>query len=77
MSFGTNCREGGQAESKPDFIHKFAIAQKVCNETLYWLELLYATNFIIEIEFNSIYSEIMKILTASIKTAKNSLIINH
>nr|WP_315198459.1 four helix bundle protein [uncultured Flavobacterium sp.] len=34
-------REAEQAESKPDFIHKLAIAQKEANETDYWLELLF------------------------------------
>jgi four helix bundle protein len=26
-----------------DFVHKLGIAQKECDETLYWLELLYET----------------------------------
>ncbi len=75
-SIGANCREGDYAESKPDFIHKFSIAQKECNETMYWLELLYSTSFINENEFRSINSdaiELMKLITASIITAKNSL----
>ncbi|WP_315087399.1 four helix bundle protein [Bacteroides heparinolyticus] len=65
--------EGECAESKADFIHKYAIAQKECNETLYWLELLYETSFLNEKENKSIYSdaeERMKLLTAGIKTAK-------
>ncbi len=28
------------------FIHKFAIAQKEANETIYWLELLKATDYL-------------------------------
>ncbi len=75
-SIGANCREGDFAESKVDFIHKLSIAQKECNETMYWLELLFLTNFISDAEYKSIYSdaeEIIKLLTASIKTAKASL----
>jgi len=75
-SIGANCREGDFAQSKTDFIHKLSIAQKECSETLYWLELIYSTEYIKEIEYKSIYTdaeEIMKLLTASIKTAKANL----
>jgi four helix bundle protein len=37
-SVGANIREAQNAESKAAFIHKFGIAQKECDETLYWLE---------------------------------------
>lgn len=33
--------EGSCAESKADFIHKYGIAQKECNESIYWLRLLH------------------------------------
>ena len=62
--------------SKADFVHKLAIAQKECNETLYWLELLKATDYIDEKLFNSLYAdaeEIMRMLTASIITVKKRL----
>lgn len=39
-SIGANIRESEFAESKADFIHKLAIAQKETNETIYWLEFL-------------------------------------
>jgi four helix bundle protein len=39
-SVGANIREARNAESKADFIHKMSIAQKECDESLYWLELL-------------------------------------
>ena len=38
--------EGSFAESKPDFIHKYGIAQKECNETIYWLKLMHRTEYI-------------------------------
>ena len=75
-SIGAMQREGEYAESKLDFIHKYAIAQKECNETLYWLELLYESSYLNEDEYNSIYAdaeELMKLLTSSIKTAKQSV----
>jgi four helix bundle protein len=34
-SVGANVREALNAESSADFIHKLAIAQKECDETLY------------------------------------------
>jgi four helix bundle protein len=39
-SVGAMIREAEHAETKKDFIHKMAIAQKEINETIYWLELL-------------------------------------
>ena len=77
-SIGANLREAIYAETDLDFIHKLAISQKECNETMYWLELLKATNYIKEEQFESLHAdaeEIMKMLTASILTAKRKL--NH
>ena len=45
-SIGAMIREAEHAESKNDFIHKFAIAQKEANEVVYWLELLKATDYL-------------------------------
>ena len=39
-SIGANYREANRAESRNDFIHKLAIAEKEAAETQYWLELL-------------------------------------
>ncbi len=69
-------REAEYAQSKLDFIHKLSIASKEANETLYWLELLFETEYIDKAAYDSIRTdgeEIMKLLTASIKTAKASL----
>ena len=76
-SIGANIREASFGESKPDFIHKLAIAQKEINETIYWLELLKETNYITDLQFESINTEaieLMKLTTSSIKTAKGNLI---
>ena len=69
-------REAANAESGSDFIHKLGVAQKETGETQYWLELLYATDYLKESEFLSIYAdteEIMKILKSSILTKKKNL----
>ncbi len=36
---GALVRESQNAESSADFIHKLSIAQKECDETLFWLEI--------------------------------------
>lgn len=72
-SVGANIREAEQAESKNDFIHKLSISLKEINESIYWLEILVATNYITNKEFESINAdatEILKILTSIIKTSK-------
>jgi len=75
-SVGAMVREAEHSESKADFVHKLAIAQKEINETLYWIELLYKTEYITDEEFANINNdavEIIKLLTSIIKTAKQSL----
>ena len=70
---GALVREAEHAESKADFIHKMAIAQKEVNETAYWLELLFQSEFINEKEFVSIIQDqedISKILASIILTSK-------
>ena len=56
-SVGANIREAINGQSKADFIHKLAIAQKECDESLYWLELLKETNYINETEFTSMHND--------------------
>lgn len=70
---GALIREAEQAESKPDFIHKLAIALKEANETEYWLELLHQSDYIDDTGFKSISNDLkqlLKLLTAIIKKAK-------
>ena len=45
-SIGANIRESKNAQSISDFIHKLEIALKESNETEYWLDLLYETDYI-------------------------------
>jgi four helix bundle protein len=45
-SIGANIEEAIGAQSKPDFIHKLSISYKEARETLYWIKLLAATNYI-------------------------------
>jgi four helix bundle protein len=73
-SIGANVREGQNAESRADFIHKLAIAQKEASETIYWLELMEATGYLSKNEFDSINEDavsVIKILTKILKSTKN------
>jgi four helix bundle protein len=75
-SIGALVRESEQAESKKDFIHKLVIAQKEANETDYWLELLFQSDYLNETQFKSIKSDIVvinKILASIIITTKQKL----
>ncbi len=54
-SIGANVREAYRGESGPDFVHKLGIGLKECNESQYWLELLFATDYLTESEFESMY----------------------
>ena len=45
-AIGALVREAQNAESKADFIHKLGVAQKENDETLYWLELLFETEYL-------------------------------
>ena len=72
-SIGANIREAEQAQSKADFIHKLSISLKEANETEYWLELLFETQYISESEFLNMkpkIMEVLKLLTSIINTSK-------
>ncbi len=70
---GALVREAQNAESSKDFIHKLAIAQKECDETIYWLELLKETEYINQVEFEELQFnavELLKMIRSSILTIK-------
>ncbi|MEA3286632.1 MAG: four helix bundle protein [Candidatus Marinimicrobia bacterium] len=72
-AIGALVREAEHAESKADFIHKMAIAQKEANETDYWIELLFRSEYLEEKFYKSIIKdikEINKILASIIITSK-------
>ena len=75
-SIGANVVEGNRAQSKPDFIHKLSIALKEADETEYWLCLLRDSGYISQDQAASLLedcSQIQRILTSSIKTAKSNI----
>jgi four helix bundle protein len=75
-SIGAMIREAKNAESKNDFIHKLAIAQKECDETMYWLELLQESDYIDLKEFTKIHTSafsLLKMIRSSILTTKQKV----
>ena len=63
------------AHGVADFIAKLQIALKESNETGYWLELLYKTDYIDEVTYKSLDSKCTSIrimLISSLNTAKKN-----
>ena len=75
-SIGANVTESQQGQSSADFLSKINIALKEAVETKYWLKLLYKTDYITKVQFDSVESdlkEIISLLTAICKTTKNKM----
>ncbi|MBR4241296.1 MAG: four helix bundle protein [Eubacterium sp.] len=75
-SIGANLAESEFASSEKDFLNKLYIALKECNETLYWLDLIYESEYIETETYNSLINqcdEIKRILSSSTKTIKERL----
>lgn len=73
---GALVREAQNAESKADFAHKLGIAQKECDETIYWLELLFETKYLQETNFlesKGKAEELLRIIRSSILTIKQKI----
>ena len=74
-SIGAMVRESEYAQSKADFLNKLSITLKEANETDYWLTLLLDSEYITQGKYDEVAplcTEIIKITTASINTAKRS-----
>ena len=75
-SIGANIVESQSAQSSADFIHKLEIALKEAKETHYWLEKLFAGEYINDIGYQSMSNdniEIIKLLTSIIVTKKRNM----
>jgi four helix bundle protein len=75
-SIGANLAEAEYGISEKDFLAKVYISLKECAETLYWLELLFQTDYLTETEYNSINEEaleLLKMLKATTKTLTQKL----
>lgn len=75
-SIRANVRDAQNAESKKDFIHKFKIAIKEIEETVYWLELCelsenYPSTNELRTDLASVHKVVNKILGTAIKGLNN------
>lgn len=75
-SIGANIAESECAISKKDFLSKIYIALKESAKTLYWLDLLYETEYITDSQYESLYAdceEIKKMLSSTTKTINSTI----
>ena len=75
-SIGAQYSEAAYAESDMDFVHKIQIAQKEGNEAIYWLKVLYNSEWIDKECYQTLLSnaqEIMRILSAIMVRLKQRL----
>ena len=73
-SVGANIHEAQYAQGTKDFISKLEIALKECNESEYWLELLFETNLLTELDFKTFQGkciEIRRMLVSTVTTLKS------
>lgn len=71
---GSNYEEARGAESRADFVHKVAVANKEMREALYWLRLAKDAELVANTNVDPLVreaDELVAILTSSIRTAKN------
>lgn len=72
-SIGANLHEAQYAQGNKDFISKLEIALKECNESEYWLELLYETEYITEEVYRKLRNtcgSIRRMIISSVRTIK-------
>ena len=71
-SIGANVAEAQRGQSKADFTAKMSIALKEANETLYWLKLLYRTDFLTQSQFENLEKDIQELLGILIAICRTS-----
>jgi four helix bundle protein len=72
-AIGALIAEAKYAQSKADFLNKLMIALKETNETKYWFNLLYHSEYLTSSMYQSLLPEVeslLKLLIASTKTTK-------
>ena len=75
-SVGANIHEAQYAQGTKDFISKLEIALKECNESAFWLELLFETDSLSKEDFETFSDyviELRRMLVSSVTTLKSKL----
>ena len=74
-SVGANVEEANAGQSRKDFVAKLAIARKEANEARYWLRLLHDAEVLERAVASRMIEDcegLIRMLTASVKTAQNT-----
>jgi four helix bundle protein len=59
-STGVNIKESIGGQSRADFLHKVSIAYKEARETIYWIQLLTATEYFTKGEAKNLLTDVEK-----------------
>ena len=73
---GALIAESEHAQSTLDFINKRAIARKECNDSFYWISMMQELELLSTpeaVKLSKQSQELMRLLTAAIKTSKRNL----
>ena len=65
-SIGANIAESIYAQSEADYVNKLKISLKEASETRYWLELLYESSKIDELQYQSLLNDLSTIIGTTI-----------
>jgi four helix bundle protein len=65
-SIGANIAESIYAQSEADYINKLKISLKEASETRYWIELLYESSIIDELQYQSLLNDLSTIIGTTI-----------
>ena len=74
-AIGALISEAKYAQSRADFLNKLTIALKEANETLYWIDLLYETDYLNSSMHQSLRNdakEVLSLLVSITKKIKNN-----
>jgi len=74
-SIGANIEEAIGAQSKPDFLSKLSVSYKEARETVYWIRLLQATDYLSQQMVESLKKdaeEICRIIAKILLTSKQN-----
>ena len=74
-SIGANAAEAKYAVSRSDFLAKLYISLKETSETMYWLDLLYRTDYLTKPQYDSIHKdaeELRKLFSSITKTIREN-----
>ncbi|WP_435625216.1 four helix bundle protein [Flagellimonas sp.] len=75
-AIGALIKEAEHAESKKDFTHKMSIALKEANETKYWLDLLFRSEYIPKQQYEILNDEsvqLIRLLASIVKSSKQNV----